>query len=339
MSIFKKLSQINKDIEILEAAGKIKSAEVLHQKFIKEAQAQPNTRYFSEDQKNYVTYGPNSTTSVRDGRSTNFNFTGLDPEMQLVRTQSSPGNPSSALIPKGADPRMADPTFANAQRIKAQENSIPGYNDFIKLKPQPFQIRDFMEARGTSTDAGMAIYNDLLSKNQGSNKPLPTSAPIPASTSTAPVAANGLKLSKPSQLNNVNDEKFLNTPKLKLNQPQSTNSIGDTANYNNRQLQNPNAQQESNEQRLYMNALNDIINGFASKDPTLISQAEQLYKGTLNSFKNPKRQKAFIDQIQRQRVKYLKPQQATNILPNFGFNPQAPTNLSPNFGFDQGSTR
>ena len=38
MSIFKKLSQINKDIEILEASGKIKAAEVLHKKFIKEAQ-------------------------------------------------------------------------------------------------------------------------------------------------------------------------------------------------------------------------------------------------------------------------------------------------------------
>ena len=38
MSKFKKLSQLNKDIELLEAAGKIKAAEVLHHKFIKEAQ-------------------------------------------------------------------------------------------------------------------------------------------------------------------------------------------------------------------------------------------------------------------------------------------------------------
>ena len=53
--------------------------------------------------------------------------------------------------------------------------------------------------------------------------------------------------------------------------------------------------------------MNDIINGFASKDPTLISQAERLYQGTLSQFKNPNRQKAFKDQIQRQRAKYLKP--------------------------------
>lgn len=38
MSLFKKLSQINKDIEILEEYGDLKSANILHKKFIREAQ-------------------------------------------------------------------------------------------------------------------------------------------------------------------------------------------------------------------------------------------------------------------------------------------------------------
>jgi hypothetical protein len=38
MNKFQKLSQLNRDIELLENAGKIKAAEVLHRKFIKEAQ-------------------------------------------------------------------------------------------------------------------------------------------------------------------------------------------------------------------------------------------------------------------------------------------------------------
>ena len=38
MNKFQKLSQLNKDIELLESAGKIKAAEVLHKKFIREAQ-------------------------------------------------------------------------------------------------------------------------------------------------------------------------------------------------------------------------------------------------------------------------------------------------------------
>jgi hypothetical protein len=44
MNKFQKLAQLNRDIELLENAGKIKAAEVLHQKFIKEAQyAMPMT--------------------------------------------------------------------------------------------------------------------------------------------------------------------------------------------------------------------------------------------------------------------------------------------------------
>jgi hypothetical protein len=38
MNKFQKLAQLNRDIELLEKAGKIKSADILHQKFIKEAQ-------------------------------------------------------------------------------------------------------------------------------------------------------------------------------------------------------------------------------------------------------------------------------------------------------------
>ena len=41
MNKFQKLAQLNRDIELLENAGKIKSAEVLHKKFIKEAQVKP----------------------------------------------------------------------------------------------------------------------------------------------------------------------------------------------------------------------------------------------------------------------------------------------------------
>ena len=38
MDKFQKLSQLSKEIQILETAGKIKAAEILHKKFIKESQ-------------------------------------------------------------------------------------------------------------------------------------------------------------------------------------------------------------------------------------------------------------------------------------------------------------
>lgn len=43
MSKFQKLSQLNKDIELLENAGQIKAANILHKKFIKESQFMPMT--------------------------------------------------------------------------------------------------------------------------------------------------------------------------------------------------------------------------------------------------------------------------------------------------------
>ncbi len=48
MNKFQKLAQLNKDIEILEANGKFKSASILHDKFIKEAQIKP-VSYATED--------------------------------------------------------------------------------------------------------------------------------------------------------------------------------------------------------------------------------------------------------------------------------------------------
>jgi hypothetical protein len=76
----------------------------------------------------------------------------------------------------------------------------------------------------------------------------------------------------------------------------------DTSNFNQQQNANPNAQQESNEQRLYMNALNDIENALKQNDR---NTAEAIYNKTYNEFKNPKRKDLFGKQIQRVRSKYL----------------------------------
>jgi hypothetical protein len=78
----------------------------------------------------------------------------------------------------------------------------------------------------------------------------------------------------------------------------------DTSNFNQQQNTNPNAQQESNEQRLYMNALNDIENALKQNDR---NTADAIYNKTFNEFKNPKRKDLFGKQIQRVRSKYLSP--------------------------------
>jgi hypothetical protein len=78
----------------------------------------------------------------------------------------------------------------------------------------------------------------------------------------------------------------------------------DTANLYQQQNSNPNAQQESIEQKLYMNALSNIENALKFNDR---NTAETIYNKTINQFQNPKRKQFFGNQIQRLRAKYLKP--------------------------------
>jgi hypothetical protein len=78
----------------------------------------------------------------------------------------------------------------------------------------------------------------------------------------------------------------------------------DTANLYQQQNSNPNAQQESIEQKLYMNALSNIENALKYNDR---NTAETIYNKTINEFKNPKRRDLFGKQIQRVRSKYLNP--------------------------------
>ena len=120
-----------------------------------------------------------------------YNFKGLQPEMEPVRVQTSPGNFTTVLRPKNniGNPyatRSADP-FRN----------IPGYNELSRLTNDASLIRNFVDANGTSTDAGKAIYNELLSQN--ANRPVsntttqtvPMNAPVtqspanPTATQTA----------------------------------------------------------------------------------------------------------------------------------------------------------
>jgi hypothetical protein len=78
----------------------------------------------------------------------------------------------------------------------------------------------------------------------------------------------------------------------------------DTANQMQAENANPNSQQESIEQKIYMNALNNIINAFKYNDR---NTAEAIYNKTINEFTNPIRRDLFGKQIQRLRSQYLKP--------------------------------
>jgi hypothetical protein len=162
---------------------------VLHKKFIKEAQtinniqnyqARPGTvnqRTVYPGQGNAFERGDNFARSERGGVGTLYNFQGLPPEMEPVRVQTSPGNYTTVMRPKN---NIGNPY---ATRPSDPFRNIPGYNEFLSLRPSQSQIRDFVEARGTTTDAGMAIYNDL-SPQKGSK-----SLSLAPSTQTQSISA------------------------------------------------------------------------------------------------------------------------------------------------------
>jgi len=68
MNKFQKLAQLNRDIELLEAAGKVKAAEVMHKKFIKEAQY-PMPMAFNPFMVNPLMYSMMARPAVNPGVS------------------------------------------------------------------------------------------------------------------------------------------------------------------------------------------------------------------------------------------------------------------------------
>jgi len=209
MNNFQKLAQLNRDIELLENAGKFDAAEVLQRKFVREAQL------------------------------------GIGPAFpQVGRRQPQMGNMQLATNPV--------------------PNIAPNYDPMFdgQVSPQGAPYRDY---------EGEVTKGQMFAQGLGN-------AAMQQQSQQQPVVQDNFK--------NYYTEQ------------------SDTSNFNQQQNANPNSQQESNEQRLYMNALNDIENALKQNDR---NTADAIFNKTFNEFKNPKRKDLFGKQIQRVRSKYLSP--------------------------------
>jgi len=185
MSKFLKLSQINQDIEILEDAGKIKAATVLHNKFLREAQAAPSSNAKVIDLTNPTSDNrPSERKDFSDGsyvlKKRNPDYSedwvwvdkdgrqrvqkNVPPEKVLVNYQTSPGNWTTGLVNKGEDPKLADPKHREFARNQKWLDKVPGYRDFLRFKPMPYEEREFREIDGLNSDAGKILYNELAVK-------------------------------------------------------------------------------------------------------------------------------------------------------------------------------
>ncbi len=215
MNKFEKLAKLNKDIEVLENAGKFQAAEILQKKFLKEAQ-DAFGGLVTQDAKNFM--------------------------MELDKAYSS-GQSTLGVMQK------------------AERAGLP---------PQELQI-----LKGHANKLSNQAKNEFDSKYP--NTGYQTSNNTVAPSTQAPSGQT-------DNFQNYYTEQ------------------SDTANFYQQQNSNPNADKESEEQKLYMQSLNEIINAFSKKDR---NAGEAIFNNTLKQFTNPKRKKAFSDQIQRQRTKYF----------------------------------
>jgi hypothetical protein len=128
MNKFQKLSQLNKDIELLENAGKIKAAEVLHKKFIREAQyAMPltyNPMMFNPMMFNPMAYNPMAARTV-------VNPTGAVSQPSVQAPTTPVANQQTVSVPPAAQ----------APSSKTTGNQTPPKGITYEIKPpQPVDM-------------------------------------------------------------------------------------------------------------------------------------------------------------------------------------------------------
>ena len=91
MNKFQKLAQLNRDIELLENAGKIKAAEIMHKKFIKEAQFMPMPMAYNPFMINPMMYSMMARPAVNPGVTTAPMPVAQPKTTQVQTTGQTPG--------------------------------------------------------------------------------------------------------------------------------------------------------------------------------------------------------------------------------------------------------
>ncbi len=161
MNKFQKLAQLNRDIELLENAGKIKAADILHQKFIKEAQymmpqmmpMMMNPTMYSMMPRPVVNPGVTSAPMpVAQPRTTQVQTTGQTPGVTVP--PSTAVKPSSTTQPTPVGQGQVAPPAPPAQTNP--------YDNYYK---DPRTGKDIFVDPGTG--------NDIPGQDGGNNVPPP----------------------------------------------------------------------------------------------------------------------------------------------------------------------
>ena len=181
MNKFQKLSQLNKDIELLENAGKLKAADVLHKKFIKEAQfAMPftyNPMAYNPMAYNPMAYNPmmarpvvnpgvtSAPMPVVQPRTTQVQTTGQTPGVipaptpATTSTTTTPAPASGQVKPSDIKPGTPPTNLTRNTNQQGQAGFVQDQNGRIQIFGQDGNPISYVAPPGSTVGPGLREIN------------------------------------------------------------------------------------------------------------------------------------------------------------------------------------
>ena len=316
MNKFSNLKKLFNEIELLESAGLYKAANVLHKKFVKEAQQDPadlpstdqanqpdeyiynksgqkapilymleNNQFTPEEEERLTSTGKG--TDINGEEWTYVNKT----KVQTPQSSNTLGIGPSFPQVGNRQPKMGPTGLAQTPRTNIapmsdpmidqtdQDNNQIVDNDYLftVIKSLADQFEDYIQDAILGRDTNISLG---LAKNYIDQ----------VEKYLGPKYSQRIKDYAQAQLD-IMRKRYADMYQKYYKNDNQINS-------NNKSLPILNEK----EKRLYMNALNDIILAF--KEPNK-EAGEAIFQKTVNQFLNPKRKQLFINQIDRQRRKYF----------------------------------
>ena len=266
MNKFQKLAQLNQDIELLENAGKIKAANILHKKFIREAQEYAIKS--AQELMNEIFLTSQNPTNEYNDLIAAYNTN--------LGSYSEQDKAYIAEAIKRANKQRSLGNFSTS--VQAPNPTVPGYSQ-APVTTTPTNAPDLNQKPQPANPIVAVDYEGRAGAYQIASP----SAPVPA---TPAVQQPTSPLNSDTANYNAEVDKFYNG----LNQASEQQSVTQTP--------------KVNEQQLYMSSLNEIIELYKTKSPEAIDAAEQIYVNTYTQLTKQSSKKLFAQQIQRLRNQY-----------------------------------
>lgn len=167
MTKLHKLAQLNKDIELLESYGDFKAADVLHKKFIREAQIKP-TSYATEDRGyTYEKYFNDKLKKLQNAQNKDLVISEIRSDGFLKEEDKI------QIINAISNSEKSAPVGQPSEQVRQEQKSHQEYLDSIKtpLIPVPEKKQQQSPVQTLSDTANQNAFNSFINSPTNANNP------------------------------------------------------------------------------------------------------------------------------------------------------------------------